>query len=35
MEFFKKSEIEEWQLSDIIPTKQEINSQAATYIATK
>lgn len=31
--FFKKSEIEEWQLSDRIPTNAEINSKAATHIA--
>lgn len=31
--FFKKSEIEDWQLSDRIPTSDEINSKAATYIA--
>lgn len=31
--FFKKSEIEDWQLSDRIPTSDEINSKAATHIA--
>ena len=33
--YFKKSEIEEWQLQDRIPTNAEIDSKAATYIATK
>lgn len=32
---FKKSEIEEWQLRDRIPTNAEIDSKASTYIATK
>lgn len=31
---FKKSEIEEWQLRDRIPTNEEIDSKAATYVAT-
>lgn len=31
---FKKSEIEEWRLKERIPTKSEIDSKAATYIAT-
>ncbi len=31
--FFKRSEIEEWQLSDRIPTNAEINSKAATHVA--
>lgn len=30
---FKKSEIEEWQLRDRIPTNEEIDSKAATYVA--
>lgn len=33
--YFKKSEIEEWQLQDRIPTNAEIDSKASTYIATK
>lgn len=33
--FFKKSEIEAWMLDERIPTNDEINSQAATYIAVK
>jgi excisionase family DNA binding protein len=33
--YFKKKEIEEWQLQDRIPTNSEIDSKAATYIATK
>ena len=32
---FKKSEIEEWQLQDRIPTNAEIDSKASTYIVTK
>ena len=32
--FFKKSEIEEWQLQDRVPTNSEIDSKAATYIST-
>mgnify|MGYP001518330194 FL=1 len=31
---FKKSEIEEWLLRDRIPTNNEIDSKAATYVAT-
>lgn len=31
--FFKKSEIEDWQLSDRIPTNDEINCKAATHVA--
>lgn len=31
--YFKKKEIEAWQLSDRIPTNAEINSKAATHIA--
>lgn len=31
--YFKKSEIEEWQLSERIPTKNEIGSLASTHIA--
>lgn len=33
--YFKKSEIEEWQLQDRIPTNAEIDSKASTYIVTK
>lgn len=33
--YFKKSEIEAWQLSQRIATNEEINSQASTYIAKK
>lgn len=29
--YFKKSEIEEWQLSQRIPSNQEIKCKAATY----
>lgn len=29
--YFKKSEIEEWQLSQRIPTNQEIKRRATTY----
>ena len=31
MVFFKKSEIEKWQLSNRIPTNDEIKSKATTY----
>lgn len=31
--YFKKSEIEEWQLRHRIPTNDEIKSKAATYIS--
>ncbi len=31
---FKKSEIEDWQLRDRIPTNEEIDIKAATYVAT-
>lgn len=31
---FKKSEIEDWQLRDRIPTNKEIDIKAATYVAT-
>lgn len=30
---FKKSEIEKWQLRDRIPTNEEIDIKAATYVA--
>lgn len=30
--YFKKSEIEDWQLRDRIPTTDEIRKQAVTYI---
>lgn len=33
--YFKKSEIEAWMLRDRIDTKEEIKSQATTYIVTK
>ncbi len=33
--FFRKSEIEEWQLDTRIPTHTELQRQAATHIATK
>lgn len=33
--YFKKSEVEEWQLQDRIPTNAEIDSKASTYIVTK
>lgn len=33
--YFKKSEIEEWQLQVRIPTNAEIDSKASTYIVTK
>ena len=32
--YFKKSELEEWMLDQRIPTKNEIQSQATTYLAT-
>ncbi len=32
--YFKKSEIEDWQLRERIPTNEEISSLAATYVAT-
>ena len=32
--FFKRSEIEEWQLRDRIPTNDEIEMLAATHVAT-
>lgn len=32
--YFKKSEIEEWMLDQRIPTEDEIQSQATTYLAT-
>lgn len=32
--FFKRSEIEEWQLGKRIPTNDEIQIQAATHVAT-
>ena len=32
--FFKRSEIEEWQLRDRVPTQEEIKLQASTYAAT-
>lgn len=32
--YFKKSEIEEWQLRHRIPTNDEINRKAITYIST-
>ena len=31
--YFKKSELEEWMLDQRIPTKNEIQSQATTYLA--
>ena len=31
--YFKKSEIEEWQLSQRVPTKEEINNKATTHVA--
>lgn len=33
--YFKKKEIEEWQLQNRIPTNSEIDSKAATYTAIK
>lgn len=30
--FFKKSEIEKWQLQNRVPTNQEINNKATTYV---
>lgn len=33
--YFKKSELEEWMLDLRIPTKAEIQSKAATYLATR
>ena len=32
--FFKRSEIEEWQLRDRVPTNDEIEMLAATHVAT-
>lgn len=32
--FFKRSEIEEWQLRDRVPTNDEIAMRAATHVAT-
>nr|DAS34840.1 MAG TPA: helix-turn-helix domain protein [Caudoviricetes sp.] len=32
--FFRKSEIEDWQLAQRIPTNAEINSKATTHIVT-
>ena len=32
--YFKKSELEEWMLERRIPTEEEIQSQATTYLAT-
>lgn len=32
--YFKKSDLENWMLEEPCPTLSEINSQAATYIAT-
>lgn len=32
--FFRKSEIEHWQLAQRIPTNSEINSKATTHIVT-
>lgn len=32
--YFKKSEIEEWMLDQRIPTEDEVQSQATTYLAT-
>lgn len=31
--YFKKSEIEDWQLSQRIPTNEEINKKASTHVA--
>lgn len=31
--YFKKSEIEQWQLAQRIPTNDEIRSQAVTHVA--
>lgn len=31
--YFKKSEIEEWQLSQRVPTNEEINNKATTHVA--
>lgn len=31
--YFKKSEVEQWQLSYRVPTTQEIESQATTHLA--
>lgn len=33
--FFRKSEVEEWLLSNRVQTKEEINNKAATYIVLK
>lgn len=33
--FFKRSEIEEWQLRDRVPTHDEIEMLAATHVATR
>ena len=32
--FFRRSETEEWQLRDRVPTQEEIKLQASTYAAT-
>lgn len=31
--YFKKSEIEDWQLSQRVPTNEEINNKATTHVA--
>ncbi|EEX52042.1 DNA binding domain, excisionase family [Prevotella sp. oral taxon 472 str. F0295] len=31
--YFKKSEIEDWQLSQRVPTNEEINNMATTHVA--
>lgn len=33
--YFRKVELEEWLTEDYVPTEAEINSRAATYIATR
>ena len=32
--YFRKSELEEWLTQEAVPTEADINSRAATYVAT-
>ena len=33
--YFRKAELEEWLTEEAVPTEDDINSQAATYIVTR
>lgn len=33
--YFRKAELEEWLTEEVVPTEADVNSRAATYIATR